>query len=92
MSSPADSAPTGRPSVPEGAAGPATAELVVSGMHCESCATLVEEVLAEQDGVGAASVDLAAGRARVEYDSSRLGVDQLIAAIDGAGYPAVPLD
>jgi copper chaperone CopZ len=85
-----DSLPPG-PSAAAGAGGPATAELAVSGMHCESCAALVEEVLVEQDGVRAASVDLAAARARIEYDSSRLGVEQLAGAVVRAGYSAAPV-
>jgi Cu+-exporting ATPase len=68
-----------------------TAELAVSGMHCESCAKLVEEVLAEQDGVRAASVDLAEARARVEFDPAQLTLDDLAGAITGAGYSAAPL-
>ncbi len=74
-----------------GPAASATAELVVSGMHCESCATLIEEVLAEQDGVGTASVDLFNARARVEYDPARLTVDDLTVTIAGAGYSAAPV-
>ena len=73
------------------ASGSITVGLSVSGMHCGSCATLIEEVLAEQVGVQAVSVDLDQGRARIEYDASQLGVDDLTEAIAGAGYSAAPL-
>ena len=59
-------------------------------MHCESCAELIEEVLAEQDGVRTASVDLVDARARIEYDPARLTVDDLTGTIAGAGYAAAP--
>ncbi len=65
-------------------------ELTVSGMHCQSCAALVEEVLSEQDGVHAASVDLTRARARVEYDPTALGPPELAEAVAGAGYTASP--
>jgi copper chaperone CopZ len=60
-------------------------------MHCGSCAALIQEVLAEQQGVRAVSVDLDRGRARVEYDASQLDVDGLTKAIAGAGFSAAPL-
>jgi Cu+-exporting ATPase len=69
-------------------AGVATVEFEVSGMHCGSCAALVEETLLEQPGVASASVDLDATRAVVGYDPARVGADELGAAITGAGYPA----
>lgn len=71
--------------------GSATAELAVTGMHCGSCATLIEEVLTEQGGVRTVSVDLDRARARIEYDAAQLGVDDLTEAIAGAGYSATPL-
>lgn len=68
-----------------------TAELMVTGMHCASCAALIEELLAEQEGVQAATVDLDEARARVEYDSALLSVDELVGTITGAGYAAAPV-
>ena len=58
------------------ASGSITVGLSVSGMHF---------------GVQAVSVDLDQGRARIEYDASQLGVDDLTEAIAGAGYSAAPL-
>jgi copper chaperone CopZ len=69
-------------------AGVATIEFQVSGMHCGSCAALIEETLLGQPGVASASVDLDATRAVVGYDPDRVGADELGAAITGAGYPA----
>lgn len=75
-----------------GAGGPtepgAAVELAISGMHCESCVALVEEVLTEQDGVRSATVDLEAARAVVRFDPRRIGVDELRAAVAEAGYAA----
>jgi len=71
--------------------GTTTVELSVDGMHCGSCSALIEETLAEQAGVTAASVDLDAARAVVRYDPARLDVDGITAAIAEAGYAATPV-
>jgi copper chaperone CopZ len=68
--------------------GATTAELTVEGMHCGACVALIEESLAEQSGVRAASVDLEAARAVVHYDPSLVGPDDLCATIAEAGYSA----
>lgn len=57
----------------------------VTGMTCGSCAARIEQVLAEQDGVREAVVDLASNRARVVL--TRTGSEERIArAVDRIGY------
>ncbi len=68
----------------------ATAELAVSGMHCPSCAALVEDALLERAGVRSATVDLQSGRAVVRFDPGLLGIDELRGAVASTGYTAVP--
>ncbi len=70
---------------------PTTVELLIEGMHCGSCVALVEEVLTEQAGVAAASVDLDRARAVVGFDRSVIGVDELRAAVEAVGYTAAPI-
>jgi heavy metal translocating P-type ATPase len=70
----------------------ATAELSVGGMHCSACAARIEGALAGRDGVVSASVNLATTRAFVAYDPTRVGVDGLCGAVDGAGYSAAPVE
>jgi copper chaperone CopZ len=62
---------------------------MVDGMHCGACVALIEESLAEQDGVLTASVDLDSARAVVSYDPAQLGVDDLLSTIAEAGYSAM---
>ncbi len=69
----------------------ATVELAVEGMHCGACVALIEEGLAEQAGVMAASVDLDSARAVVDYDPSLVGLDELRSTIAEAGYSATPV-
>jgi copper chaperone CopZ len=69
----------------------ATAALTLEGMHCRSCALLIEETLVGEPGVHQATVDLDAGRAMVRFDPSTISVETLCAAVAGAGYRATPL-
>jgi copper chaperone CopZ len=48
----------------------------------------VTQALESQDGVTRVVVDLKAGRARVEYDESRVTAGQLEAVVAGEGYEA----
>ncbi|MBN2110030.1 MAG: heavy metal translocating P-type ATPase [Methanosarcinaceae archaeon] len=62
--------------------------LDVGGMSCASCAMNVEKVLKRLDGVSSVSVNFPAGKARIEYNSSLVCVEQMIAAIESIGYSA----
>ncbi|MCJ7607617.1 MAG: heavy metal translocating P-type ATPase [Thermoplasmata archaeon] len=60
--------------------------MTVSGMHCATCSTTVQEALVGLPGVTAARVNFALGKASVEYDPEMVGPDELRRAVDGAGY------
>jgi Cu+-exporting ATPase len=60
--------------------------LPVAGMSCASCVARVERALRTVPGVVAASVNLAAQTARVEYLRGVASADDLRAAVEGAGY------
>ncbi len=62
------------------------ASFAVTGMTCASCAGHVEKALRELDGVVSVSVNLASEKAAVEYDPSRLGMDDFRRVVEGAGY------
>jgi Cu+-exporting ATPase len=61
-------------------------DLPVRGMTCASCVARIEKGLADVPGIHAASVNLAAERATLTYDPARVGVDELIRAIQEVGY------
>ena len=64
-----------------------TVTLPVLGMHCASCSSNVERALNEKtDGVLGASVNLALERATITYDTDRVGLEDLVAAVDAAGF------
>jgi len=67
-------------------------ELPIEGMTCASCAVRVEKKLNKLDGVSAA-VNYATERASVEFDSGAVSPEQLVAAVESAGYrAALPTD
>jgi copper ion binding protein len=63
-------------------------ELDVRGMTCGNCVRHVTEALRGLPGVDAVDVELAAGKARVRHDPARVTTEQLIAAVEDAGYEA----
>ncbi|MEX2284353.1 MAG: cation transporter [Gemmatimonadota bacterium] len=66
----------------------ATATLKVSGMSCQHCVRSVAGALQGVEGVERAEVDLAKGRAVVEYDSERTNPRALANVIMDEGYVA----
>ncbi len=67
---------------------PERLELPITGMTCASCASRVERRLNELDGVSA-SVNYATERASVDFDPSAVAPEQLVDAVEAAGYAAV---
>ena len=60
--------------------------LPITGMTCANCVATVERNLKKLEGVQGAVVNLSSERAMVEYDSSKLGLPDVIARIQRAGY------
>jgi P-type Cu+ transporter len=63
-------------------------ELPITGMTCASCANRIERGLNKLDGV-TATVNYATEKAAVEYDAAAVRPEQLVAAVEAAGYEAV---
>ncbi len=70
----------------------AEVDLGVQGMSCASCIRRVERALGKVPGVTEVSVNLATERARVTAIRGAVTVDQLVAAVRGAGYDASPVE
>ena len=60
-------------------------ELPIEGMTCASCANRIERGLNSVDGV-TATVNYATERATVEYDPAAVEPEQLVGAVESAGY------
>ena len=70
------------------AAETARLELPIDGMTCASCANRVERTLNTLDGVSA-SVNYATEKATVAFDAGSVRPEELVAAVEAAGYRAV---
>ena len=62
--------------------------LSLYGMHCSSCALLIEKSLKKVPGVSEARVNFAAEKASVGFDSSLTKEEDLIKAVEKTGYSA----
>ena len=67
-------------------------KLNIEGMHCASCAKIIESKLEKVPGVESANVNFGAEKAVVVFDSSKTGIDELINAVKSAGYGAIASD
>lgn len=63
--------------------------LEVTGMKCEGCANAVDAALERMEGVRRVEVTLDDGRAELVADDG-LAADDLVAAVEEAGYGASP--
>ena len=63
-------------------------ELPIAGMTCASCANRIERKLNKLDGVSA-SVNYATEKATVDFDAAAVAPEQLVEAVEAAGYQAV---
>ena len=69
---------------------PTDAELTVTGMSCASCVGRVEKALRAVPGLSDPQVNLATGRAHFRVATPE-ALSGAVAALQGAGYPAEPL-
>ncbi|MFO8080389.1 MAG: heavy metal translocating P-type ATPase [Armatimonadota bacterium] len=60
--------------------------LQLTGLRCAGCAGNIEKALTSIDAVSEAAVNLATDSVTVQYDPEALTVEEIIAAIRGAGY------
>lgn len=61
-------------------------EFKINGMHCASCALIIEKRLGKTDGVKSIVVNFALEKASVEFDKNVISEEGIIEIIRGAGY------
>lgn len=64
--------------------------ITVHGMSCASCLSKITAALDRVEGVESASVNLATGRADINYLPAVVSIDALVKAITDAGFRAEP--
>ncbi|WP_417508393.1 heavy-metal-associated domain-containing protein [Microbacterium sp.] len=60
--------------------------LRAEGFSCPSCVAKIEKQVGRMDGVQDVKVHFASGRVEIDHDAAKASVDDLIAAVDKAGY------
>lgn len=65
-----------------------TTTIKVGGMSCGGCVKSITGVLTALDGVAKAEVSLEQARAVVEFDAGKVTREQLMGAIEDAGFDA----
>lgn len=60
--------------------------LKVDGMHCASCALLIEEELEELDGVAEVKASYPRQQAKVVFDEARIDLLAILKTIGDLGY------
>jgi Cu+-exporting ATPase len=64
-------------------------DLQIQGISCASCVLRIEQAVQSLPGVVRASVNLALGKARVDYLSTEVGPREIKKAIEAAGYRVI---
>ena len=60
----------------------------IQGMSCSSCVAGIQKKLSSLEGIISVNINLATEKGQVEYDESKIGVQQVLTAIEGLGYKA----
>ena len=64
-------------------------DLQIQGISCASCVLRIEQAVQALPGVVRASVNLALGKARVDYLSTEVGPREIKKAVEAAGYRVI---
>ena len=63
--------------------------LEVTNMVCSSCEMRIEQTISALAGVTSVEADASSNSVRVNFDSNRVTLEQILQASEAAGYPAV---
>lgn len=63
-------------------------ELQIEGMHCGACATGIQMLTSQMDGVKEVFVDYEGKKGTFEFDSAKVTKEQIIKSIAELGYQA----
>jgi copper chaperone CopZ len=63
-------------------------EMNIEGMHCGACATGIQMLVSQMDGVKSVFVDYEKKRGEFEFDSSKVSKEQIQSSISELGYTA----
>ena len=66
--------------------------LKIGGMTCSACSSGLEKYLNKQDGIESASVNLVMNNASIQYDDSKLNIQDIEKVVAKAGFESLGID
>jgi Cu+-exporting ATPase len=63
--------------------------LKISGMHCASCAAIIENTLKKEEGIKTANINFALEKLYLEFDQIKINIDKIKKIIEKLGYRAL---
>ena len=63
-------------------------DLKIEGMHCGACATGIQMLVSQMDGVKSVFVDYDGKKGTVEFDAAKVSKDKIVEEIASLGYKA----
>lgn len=63
-------------------------DLTIEGMHCGACATGIQMLVSQMDGVKSIFVDYDKKQGTVEFDPAKVNKDAIVKSIEELGYKA----
>lgn len=66
--------------------------LKIDGMTCSACSSGLEKYLNKQEGIRLATVNLVMNNASVEYDDSKLSLEDVEKFVEKAGFKSLGID
>jgi len=76
------------PKMSDNTANQQAVNLDIGGMHCASCAILIQKSVQKIPGIKQVSVNYATQKARVLIDSNQVDTQKIISAVESVGYQA----
>ncbi len=64
-------------------------KLKIEGMHCQACATRLEKVLKNTQGVEEANVNINDNVAQIQYNDEQINIKRIEEVIDEAGFKSL---
>jgi Cu+-exporting ATPase len=63
-------------------------QIIVTGMHCANCSTLINKKLAKAEGIIEANVNFSNQKAYITFDENKISFQKILDTIKGLGYGA----
>lgn len=66
--------------------------LKVKGMHCASCALLIDKLLGKADGIVKSNTSYGAQKVALEFDATKISLEEIDAKVNELGYDVIRPD